>query len=75
MTFYTYAYVVNEKKYKYTATMYHSKRRLLPKASMVYVKCFPHRAYPNKFKGTTEWVLGIIMLLAGMSLLFAISSV
>ena len=74
MTRYAYTYAVNGKKYKYTATMYHSKRRLLPKTSMVYVKWFPRRAYPNKFKGTTEWVLGIIMLLAGISLIFTISS-
>ena len=74
MTRYAYTYAVNGKKYKYTATMYHSKRRLLPKASMEYVKWFPNRAYPNKFKGTTEWVLGIIMLLAGISLIFAIIS-
>lgn len=74
MTRYAYTYTVNGKNYKYNATMYHSKRRLLSKASMVYVKWFPHRAYPNKFKGTTEWVLGIILLLAGISLIIAIRS-
>lgn len=74
MTRYAYTYTVNGKNYTYNATMYQSKRRLLPKASMVHVKWFPHRAYPNKFQGTIEWVLGIIMLLAGISLIMAIRS-
>ena len=72
LTRYTYSYTVNGKEYRYSGEELHSKRRLLPKASMVYVKWFPRRAYPNKFKGTTEWALGFVMLFMGIMSLWAI---
>lgn len=66
LTRYTYTYTVNKKKYRYSGEGFHSKSLLLPKVAMVYVKWFPSRAYPNRFKGTTEWVLGLVMLFLGV---------
>lgn len=66
MTRYAYTYTVNGKEYRYASENHHGKRRLFAKAPMVYVKWFPRHAYPNKFKGTTEWVLGSMMLLIGI---------
>lgn len=66
LTRYAYTYTVNGKEYRYSSEEHHGKRRLFAKAPMVYVKWFPRHAYPNKFKGTTEWVLGIMMLLMGI---------
>lgn len=60
------AYTVNGRKYRYSSEGAHSKRRLLPKAVMVYVKWFSRHAYPYKSKGTKEWVLGICFLVLGL---------
>ncbi|MBQ9747170.1 MAG: hypothetical protein IJV98_00160 [Clostridia bacterium] len=65
-TRYVYVYTVNGRQYRYAGENRHVKRRLLPKITMVYVKWFPRHAYPNKFKATTEWVLGSLMLLTGV---------
>lgn len=65
-TRYTYTYTVGGKEYRYASEYHHGKRRLLPKVPMVYVKWFPRHAYPYKFKGTTEWVLGIMYLFGGI---------
>ena len=73
VTTYGYTYIVKGKTYRYSSQGYHSKRRLLPKVSMVYVKWFPHRAYPNKFKGTTEWAIGLSMLFMGLVFIWAIT--
>ena len=65
-TRYTYTYTVGGKEYRYASEYHHGKRRLLPKVPVVYVKWFPRHAYPYKFKGTTEWVLGIMSLFGGI---------
>ncbi|MBQ3490536.1 MAG: hypothetical protein IJA86_08095 [Clostridia bacterium] len=70
LTKYTYVYTVNGKQYKYSAEKEIHKRRLFPRTSMVYVKCFPRHAYPNKFTGFKEWLLGIYLILMGFLLLF-----
>ena len=62
-THYTYAYRVGERKYLYRGVKSNSKRGLYEKVPLVYVKGFPRRAYPNKFKGTQEWAWGIFWLL------------
>ncbi len=69
LTKYTYIYSVNGRKYKYTAQNYRDKRHLFSKAIMVYIKWFPHRAYPNKFAGTLEWLIGISLLFLGILIL------
>lgn len=69
-TWYAYTYTVKGRKYKYSNNGYHGKRRLLPKARMIYIKWFPWRAYPYKFKGTKEWVFGILFLLMGSTFVF-----
>lgn len=74
MTRYGYTYTVKGKEYRYTGEELRSKRRLLPKASMVFVKWFPRRAYPNKFKGTNEWVMGLCFLFIGLSLIWVITT-
>ncbi len=66
LTRYTYTYTVNGKQYRYSGEGIYTKRRLFSKASMVYVKWFPRHAYPHKFKGTTQWVLGLTMLFLGI---------
>jgi len=66
LTRYSYKYSVKGKEYHYTGEALYSKRRLLPKASMVFVKWFPRHAYPNKFKGTTEWIIGLCLLFIGL---------
>jgi len=71
-TRYTYTYTVKGKEYRYCAGAMYSKRRLLSKVSMVYVKWFPRHAYPNRFKGTNEWVLGFAIFFTGMIGFFAI---
>ncbi len=71
-TRYVYTYTVNGRDYRYSGEGLHSERRLFPKASMVFVKWFPRRAYPNKFKGTTEWMLGLLMLFMGSLFLYVI---
>jgi hypothetical protein len=73
LTRYVYTYSVNGKQYTYSGEELYSKRRLLPKAPMVYVKWFPRRAYPYKFKGTTEWAMGIVMLLLGSILVWVLA--
>lgn len=73
-TRYTYTYTVGGKEYRYASEDHHGKRRLLSKAPMVYVKWFPRHAYPYKFKGTTEWVLGIMSLFGGIMCLIAMLS-
>ena len=75
LTRYTYIYTVKGKQYRYSAHVRHSKRRLSPKIVMAYVKWFPRCAYPNKFKGEKEWALGLVMLYAGIRLLYVLISV
>lgn len=65
-TRYTYIYTVGGKEYRYASEYHHGKRRLLSKVPVVYVKWFPRHAYPYKFQGTTEWVLGIMSLFGGI---------
>ena len=65
-TEYTYTYTVKGKTYQYLGKELSTKRHLLPKVSMVYVKGFPRHAYPNKFKGTNEWTIAFIMFLIGV---------
>lgn len=74
LTHYAYTYSVNSKLYRYSREIYRSKRRLLPKISLVYVKGFPRHAYPNKFTGTVEWVMGLCMLFLGALFLYMLSS-
>ena len=74
LTRYVYLYTVNGKEYRYFARGEHSKRRLPFKTTMVYVKWFPWHAYPDKFKGTKEWALGLVMLYAGIRIIYAIVS-
>ena len=69
LTRYSYIYTVNGKKYRYSSEELYSKRRLLPKASMVYVKWFPRHAYPNNFNGVNEWVIGGTMFILGVFLI------
>lgn len=74
-TSYTYTYIVKGKEYRYSNGELYSKRRLLPKASMEYVTWFPRHAYPHKFKGTNEWVIGLAMCFLGVVGIFAILSI
>ncbi|MBE6932772.1 MAG: hypothetical protein E7464_05290 [Ruminococcaceae bacterium] len=69
-TRYAYTYTVRGRMYRYSNEGAHSKRRLLPKARMIYIKWFPWHAYPYKFKGTKEWVFGILFLLMGSTFVF-----
>lgn len=71
LTNYAYSYCVKGKTYRYSGSKMHTKRHLLPKTSMVYVKWFPRHAYPNKFKGEIEWVSAFVMLLIGTLAIFA----
>ena len=71
LTKYTYIYTVNGRKYKYTSEGQHTKRRLPRKTTIVYVKWFPRHGYPDKFKGTKEWVMSICMLFYGIMFLLA----
>ena len=73
LTRYVYLYTVKGKQYKHSSCIERSKRCLPLKTSMVYVKWCPWRAYPEKFKGTTEWALGLVMLYAGIRIILAIS--
>ena len=73
-THYAYIYTANGKPYCYQQEMHHSKRRLLPKLSLVYVKGFPRHAYPNKFTGTSEWILGFCMLFVSTLLIYVLST-
>ena len=74
LTQYAYTYTVKGRVYRYSQQMRHSKRRLLPKVSFVYVKWFPRHAYPNKFTGMVEWVMGFCMLFVGMLFLYVLST-
>ena len=74
LTRYVYTYTVKGREYSYSSEGRHSKRRLLPKASLVYVKWFPRHVYPNKFSGTIEWIMGLLMLFLGAVLIFVITS-
>jgi hypothetical protein len=71
LTDYAYLYEVNGKKYRYSGQQMRTKQKLLPKASMVFVKWFPRHAYPDKFKGENEWVVAFVALLIGTSAFFA----
>ena len=71
LTDYTYTYYVKGKEYRYSGQGSHTKRHLLPKTSIVYVKGFPRHAYPNKFKGTNEWCIAFVMLLIGILAVFS----
>ena len=69
-TKYVYIYTVKGREYRYrTENEERRKRPLFQKMPMVYVKWFPWRAYPHKFKGTTEWVIGIGFVIYGILLL------
>ena len=74
LTRYSYLYTVNGKQYRYSERIEHSKQCLTKKTTMVYIKWLPRRAYPNRFKGTKEWIWGIIMLYAGLRLLYTIQT-
>ena len=69
LTDYTYVYTVNGKEYKYSGHITRSKSNLLPRAILVYVKGFPRHVYPDKFKGTNEWVMGFFYIFMGVMLL------
>ena len=73
-TRYRYVYTVGGKEYRYASEYHHGKRRLLPKVPVVYVKWFPRHAYPYRFKGTTEWALGIAFLIGGIMCMIAMLS-
>lgn len=72
LTKYRYVYTVKNKTYAYTCEARHPKRRLFPKATMVYVVGFPRRAYLNKFTGFKEWFWGFDLLLIGILFLIAL---
>ena len=74
LTRYIYLYTVKGKQYRHSARGEHSKHCLPLKSTMVYVKWFPWHAYPDKFKGTKEWALGLVMLYAGIRIIYAIVS-
>lgn len=71
LTNYIYSYTVNGKQYRCSGRVMGTKRHLLPKASMVYVKWFPRHAYPNKFKGENEWIKAFLMLFPGILAIIA----
>ncbi len=73
-TRYAYTYTVRGRNYRYSNEGAHSKRRLLPKARIIYIKWFPRHAYPYKFKGTREWVIGICFLVLGLMYAYLIIS-
>ena len=75
LTRYAYTYTVKGKEYTYSAHGEHSKRRLSLKTTMVYVKWFPWHAYPDKFKGTKEWAVGLVTLYASIRIIYAIASI
>ena len=64
-THYTYTYTVNGRKYNHRGSVENNKRSVLQKVHLVYVKWFPWRAYPNRFSGSLEWVLGIFGVVVG----------
>ena len=72
LTDYTYVYTVNGKKYRYSGHITRSKSNLLPKVILVYVKGFPRHVYPDRFKGTYEWIMGFFCIF--MSILFLLST-
>lgn len=71
LTRYIYLYTVKGREYRYSARGEHSKRCLPHRTTMVYVKWFPSHAYPDRFKGTQEWALGLIMLYASIRIIYA----
>ncbi len=75
MTRYAYTYTVNGRAYRYSGRGSQGKHRLLPKAVMVYVKWFPGRAYPNRFRGTKEWVLGLLFFSGGLYVIYLMHTV
>lgn len=75
LTHYTYQYTVNGKKYRYNSSGRFNKGCLHKNITLVYVKWFPHHAYPEKFAATTQWSWGIGLLLIGLLLTIAIKSV
>ena len=68
LTKYVYTYEVKNKTYKYSREI-RTKRRLPPKTVFVYVKWFPRHAYPHKFKGINEWIMGTLYLIMGICFL------
>ncbi len=74
LTQYAYTYTVKGKHYRHSRQMQYSKRRLLPKASLVYVKWFPRHAYVNKFTGEVEWAMGISMLCIACLFLYVLAA-
>ena len=73
VTRYKYIYSVNGRTYKYSGEELRSRRQLFPRVTMVYVKWFPRRAYPNRFTGTTEWTMAAVMLVMAFLLVFTIT--
>ena len=71
LTDYTYTYYVKNKKYNHSGQVFRTKRHLLSRVSMVYVKRFPRHAYPNRFKGTNEWSIAAVMFLIGIPAILA----
>ena len=69
-TEYIYTYTVNGRKYRYKGRRYHGKRSLFRKVPMIYVTFCPHYAYPYKFRGDRELILGIGMLLTAAMFIF-----
>ncbi len=75
-TKYVYVYTVKGRKYRYrTENEYRRKRPLFQRMPVVYVKWFPHRAYPHKFKATAEWVFGTMFVIFGIGFILTAMSV
>ena len=75
-TKYVYVYTVNGRKYRYRKeNEYRRRRPLFQRMPMVYVKWFPRRAYPHKFKATVEWVFGTMFVIIGIGFLLLAKTV
>lgn len=72
LTNFTYIYTVNGSKYKYRGEKAKHKRYVPQKVHLVFVKGFPRHAYPNRFKGTGEWVFGIFGLFIALMFLWVL---
>ena len=72
LTTYRYDYYVNRKKYTYSSKILDYKSCLSSRVTMVYVKWFPRRAYPNKFHRTDTFCIAAFFLLLGALSLLAI---
>ena len=72
LTNFTYVYTVNGHTYRYRGEKAKHKRYVPQKVHLVFVKWFPRHAYPNRFKGTGEWVLGIFGLFMALTFTFVL---